>query len=82
MARPDFRAAPTRHLSEERELLPHAMVEPALERLPTRSVGVRIVPIERIQPNPEQPRLAFNPETSTNFAASIREQGVLQPILL
>ena len=49
---------------------------------PTRSVGVRIVPVERIDSNPQQPRLAFNQETLDELAASIREHGVLQPILV
>jgi ParB/RepB/Spo0J family partition protein len=43
---------------------------------------VRIVPIDHIQPNPEQPRLAFNQETLEELASSIREHGVLQPILV
>lgn len=49
---------------------------------PTRSVGVRIVPLDRIESNPQQPRLAFNQETLDELAASIREHGVLQPILI
>ena len=59
MARPDFRAAAARRLSEERELSP-AIVSLLSPDSPTRSVGVRIVPIDRIEPNPEQPRLAFD----------------------
>ena len=38
--------------------------------------------VDRIEPNPEQPRLAFNQETLDELAASIREHGVLQPILV
>ena len=49
---------------------------------PIRSVGVRIVAIDRIEPNPEQPRLAFDEATLDELAASIREHGVLQPILV
>ena len=48
----------------------------------TRSVGVRIIPLDRIESNPEQPRLAFNEETLQELSASIREHGVLQPILV
>jgi ParB/RepB/Spo0J family partition protein len=81
LARPDFRAAAARRLSEERELSP-AIVSLLTPDSPTRSVGVRIVPINRIEPNPEQPRLAFNQETLDELAASIREHGVLQPILV
>ena len=46
------------------------------------SVGVRIIPLDRIEPNPEQPRLVFDEETLDELAASIREHGVLQPILV
>ena len=81
LARPDFRAAAARRLSEERELSP-AIVSLLSPDSPTRSVGVRIVPIDHIEPNPEQPRLAFNQETLDELAASIREHGVLQPILV
>ncbi len=81
MARPDFRAAAARRLSEERELSP-AIVSLLSPDSPTRSVGVRIVPIDHIEPNPEQPRLAFNEVTLEELAASIREHGVLQPILV
>jgi ParB/RepB/Spo0J family partition protein len=81
LARPDFRAAAARRLSEERELSP-AIVSLLSPDGPTRSVGVRIVQIDRIEANPEQPRLAFNQETLDELAASIREHGVLQPILV
>ena len=81
MARPDFRATAARRLSEERELSP-AIVSLLSNDSPTRSVGVRIVPVDRIDSNPQQPRLAFNQETLDELAASIREHGVLQPILV
>jgi ParB family chromosome partitioning protein len=81
LARPDFRAAAARRLSEERELSP-AIVSLLTPDGPTRSVGVRIVPLDKIEPNPEQPRLVFNQETLDELSASIREHGVLQPILV
>ncbi len=43
---------------------------------------MRVVPIDHIEPNPEQPRLVFEPEALNELAASIREHGVLQPILV
>ena len=81
MARRDFRAAAARRLSEERELSP-AIVSLISQEGPTRTVGVRIVQLDRIEANPEQPRIAFNQETLDELAASIREHGVLQPILV
>ena len=81
MARPDFRAAAARRLSEEREL-PPAIVSLLSPDSPTRNVGVRIVPLDHIEQNPEQPRLAMVQEALDELAASIREHGVLQPILV
>ena len=40
------------------------------------------VPISAIEPNPHQPRQQFDEETLTELTASIREIGVLQPVLL
>ncbi len=40
------------------------------------------VPIEFIRPNPNQPRRNFDPEQIGTLIASIRERGVLQPILV
>ena len=40
----------------------------------------KIIPIERIVPNPYQPRLEFNEESLFDLAQSIRENGLIQPI--
>ncbi len=81
MARPDFRAAAARRLSEEREL-PPAIVSLLSSEASHRSTGVRMVPVDRIESNPQQPRLAFDEATLEELAASIREHGVLQPVLV
>jgi len=81
LARTDFRAAAARRLSEDTELSPTIVSLLSPEGL-TRSVGVRIVHINRIEPNPEQPRLVFEQDALNELAASIREHGVLQPILV
>ncbi len=81
MARTDFRAAAARRLSEERELSP-AIVSLLSQEPSTRTVGVRAVPLDRIEPNPQQPRLAFNEDTLQELANSVTEHGVLQPILV
>ena len=80
MARPDFRAVAARRLSEERELSPSIVSFLAPEG--PRSIGVRHVPIDRIEPNPENPRLLFEESALEELASSIREHGVLQPILV
>ena len=81
MARTDFRAQAARRLSEDTELSP-AIVSLLSPDSPTRSVGVRIVAVDHIEPNPEQPRLVFEQAALDELAASIREHGVLQPILV
>jgi ParB/RepB/Spo0J family partition protein len=81
LARTDFRAAAARRLSEDTELSP-AIVSLLTPDSPTRSIGVRIVPIDHIEANPEQPRMVFEQEPLNELAASIREHGVLQPILV
>ncbi len=46
------------------------------------SRGVRQLPVEAIQPNPRQPRTHFHPEDLEELAASIREHGVIQPLIV
>lgn len=40
------------------------------------------IPIEKISPNPEQPRKRFDPEDLQDLANSIREKGVIQPLIV
>jgi ParB family chromosome partitioning protein len=43
---------------------------------------VRRIPIESISPMPGQPRVTFNPQELNELAESIRENGILQPVLV
>ncbi|MEL7167076.1 MAG: ParB/RepB/Spo0J family partition protein [Pseudomonadota bacterium] len=40
------------------------------------------IPIEKIRPNPDQPRKRFDAEPLEDLVASIKEKGVLQPLLV
>jgi ParB family chromosome partitioning protein len=82
LPRTDFRAAAARRLSEERELSPAIVSLLSNDRQGRSRGGVRHVDVERITPNPEQPRLAMEQSSLDELAASIREHGVLQPILV
>jgi ParB family chromosome partitioning protein len=82
LARTDFRAAAARRLSEERELSPAIVSLLSNDRQGRVRGGVRNIDVDRIEPNPEQPRLVFDEGTLQELAASIREHGVLQPILV
>ncbi len=42
----------------------------------------QVVPIEKIYPNPDQPRRHFRQEDLEELAASIREKGIIQPLIL
>ncbi|WP_339647165.1 ParB/RepB/Spo0J family partition protein [Jannaschia helgolandensis] len=40
------------------------------------------VPIEKIHPNPDQPRRTFDEEDLSDLAASISQKGILQPLIV
>jgi ParB family transcriptional regulator, chromosome partitioning protein len=55
--------------------------------IPSESTGesnslLRVVPISHIRPNAFQPRSHFDEESMGSLAASIREVGLLQPVLV
>ena len=41
-----------------------------------------MVAIERIEPNPDQPRRYFNEDALNELASSIKEKGVIQPLIV
>ena len=45
-------------------------------------IGLQDIPISSIRPNPQQPREHFDEESLAALAESIREVGVLQPVLV
>lgn len=47
-----------------------------------RENGLRVIPVELIDPNPRQPRQAFDSAALGDLAESIRARGVLQPIVV
>lgn len=44
--------------------------------------GVAQVPVAQIIPNPRQPRAVFKPEDLAELADSIREHGIIQPLIV
>ncbi|MFN4232915.1 ParB/RepB/Spo0J family partition protein [Thermus sp.] len=50
--------------------------------LPKGGGGVVRLPLSAIRPNPHQPRRRFAQESLEELAASIREKGLLQPLLV
>ncbi|PJA60055.1 MAG: chromosome partitioning protein ParB [Rhodobacterales bacterium CG_4_9_14_3_um_filter_71_31] len=51
------------------------------ERQPQRQADTH-APIERLHPNPDQPRKQFDAAELESLAASIREKGVIQPLIV
>ena len=46
------------------------------------SENVIQVPVSNISPNPQQPRKQFDDEQLEDLASSIREHGIIQPLIL
>ncbi len=85
MARPDFRAAATARLNEERTQGLSQNVLSLLNADATtvvRPAAVRNIGVDKVVPNPNQPRLAMDKAGLDDLTASVREHGVLQPILV
>lgn len=41
-----------------------------------------MVPVEKVHPNPDQPRRTFTPEQLDELSASIKEKGIIQPLIV
>jgi ParB family chromosome partitioning protein len=85
LAKPDFRAAATARLNEERG---QGLSQNVLSLLAAdsssvvRPAAIRNVPVSKVEPNPNQPRLAMDKAGLDDLTASVKEHGVLQPILV
>jgi ParB family chromosome partitioning protein len=81
VAKPDFRAAASQRLAQEEKLSDSvlSLLKPEGDQ---HDRAVRQIAVDRIKPNPKQPRIAADPSALDDLTASIREHGVLQPILV
>jgi ParB family chromosome partitioning protein len=61
---------------------PPALSKPVTANVPDLRERVERVPLDRIQPCPFQPRKDFSPETLRELADSIKEQGIVQPLIV
>ena len=57
-----------------------ALIEDFNEQPNTPGEGAVTLPLQKIEPNPLQPRKNFNPEELDSLAASIRMHGIIQPL--
>lgn len=50
--------------------------------VPVPGAKLAAIPLDQIRPNPQQPRTDFDPEALAELVHSVRENGVLQPIVV
>ncbi|MEJ7761224.1 MAG: ParB/RepB/Spo0J family partition protein [Thermomicrobiales bacterium] len=55
---------------------------PAPAAAPAASAGPLSVPIDAVEPNPYQPRGTMNPDHLQTLAESIRQHGIVQPLIV
>jgi ParB family chromosome partitioning protein len=85
LAKPNFRAAATARLNEERTQGLSQNVLSLLnadETTIVRPAAVRNIPVDKVTANPNQPRLSMDKAGLEDLTNSVREHGVLQPILV
>jgi ParB family transcriptional regulator, chromosome partitioning protein len=51
-------------------------------RKPEAQSGQRMLPVEKLLPNPDQPRQNFDSDSLAELAESIREKGIIQPLIV
>lgn len=66
-------------------LIPTDLIDESLD--PTAAQDVRLselkdLPIDKVVPNPDQPRRHFDEEALAEMAASVAEHGIIQPIVV
>jgi ParB/RepB/Spo0J family partition protein len=85
LAKPDFRAAATARLSAERSQGLSQNVLSLLsadDKTIVRPTAIRNISVDKVDPNPNQPRMAMDKAGLEDLTSSVREHGVLQPILV
>lgn len=58
-----------------------ALAQPTSTRSINDESQIWMIPIDRLSPNTQQPRQIFTPEALKDLTASIKEKGILQPIV-
>ena len=63
-------------------LIPGSNTSQMVVDQPRNDSGLLMAPVEQITPNPRQPRSHFNQSTLAELAVSIKEHGIIQPLLV
>ncbi len=80
MSRPVPRALPGRRAAGAAD--PGGSLAAAFGAGAGTHVAMRELPLDAVQPNPDQPRKRFTKQALQGLADSLRERGVLQPVLV
>ena len=59
-----------------------ALIPQKGEAHPPATAGLAHIPVEQISPNPYQPRKVFNEASIEELARSVREHGIVQPLVV
>jgi len=59
-----------------------ALIPDGAAAAPTQPAAFADIPVDKISPNPDQPRAQIDPATLVQLSESIRRDGVLQPIVV
>lgn len=62
--------------------VPATVPAPVAAEKPTPAGGPILLPIDRIDPNPLQPRTIFQPDRLRELAQSIESNGIIQPLIV
>lgn len=84
---PPFQTAPAEHSSPVQATpnvgrVSSVPIFPLAEESNGNGNGVMEIPVEKISPNPHQPRFHFDKVKLDELAESIREHGILQPLIV
>ncbi|MCV6825607.1 MULTISPECIES: ParB/RepB/Spo0J family partition protein [Halocynthiibacter] len=63
-------------------LMADVNIEPTADEQKSTPKPERTLPVERLEPNPDQPRRLFDEDALQSLADSIREKGVIQPLIV
>lgn len=81
MARKSFKKLAEGDVKARRPIFPEGESKRDLRALGAKHLpDARLVPIDRIEPDPDQPRKTFDEESIDSLAESIKAYGVLQPL--
>ncbi|MDP9360489.1 MAG: ParB/RepB/Spo0J family partition protein [Acidobacteriota bacterium] len=63
-------------------LIPQRQEQPSSSADARATAGLAEIPISQIQPNPYQPRKTFNEASIEELARSVRQHGIVQPLVV